>query len=149
MSAVPDSTLPLWARTTGRFLRCLLYGFTAVVGVGDVWFTSSVITDSQSVDQSVIGGAVCMVAGLIGMAAVVTRRWRWEWVAASVAAFTLLGRAVPVWFALESNMLRLSAAAGMTIAAIGVGLRAMDLWVFASTTGYWARRAQAKRKAAS
>lgn len=145
MSVVPDSGLPRWARTTGRILRALLYAFTAVVGVGDLWFTSTAVTDSTSSGQFVVGGITCLAAGLIAVAAVILRRWRWEWVAASVAAFTLLGRAVPVWFSLEANPLRLAAAAGMTVAAIGVGLRSLDLWVFARKTGALARRVQSKR----
>lgn len=142
---MPDSGLPPWARTIGRTLRALLFAFTVVVAVGDIWFTSSVIIASSSTDQFLAGGAAGLLAGSAGLAGVLLRRWRWEWVAASVAAFTLASRALPVWFTLGDNALRLSAAAGMTVAAIGMAYRALELWVFAVTTGTIARQARAKR----
>jgi hypothetical protein len=142
---MPDSNLPRWARILGRYLRGAAYALAVVLAAADVWLTSPVIA-SVPRGQVVTVASVTAVMGALGLVSVAAHRWRCEWVAASFVAFGLAGRAWPVWWSIGDDPVRLAAAAGMTIAAIGIGLRSLDLWVFATKTRDAAHRARKHRR---
>lgn len=72
---------------------------------------------------------------ITGVLAVLSRRWRVEWVAATIIAFLLLERSVPMWGRFFSGYPEsVSAAAMMTIAALCLAQRALSLWIFAIKT---------------
>lgn len=78
---------------------------------------------------------VLAVLSIIGLLAVLTRRWRIEWVAATTIAFLLLERSVPVWGRFFSGHPEsISAAAMMTLGAFCLAQRALSLWIFAIKT---------------
>lgn len=136
---VPDSRLPRWARISKFSALLLGYSMALLVGYGDLTAPSPVI--EQTVGPATPTAAYASIAfGLAGAVGVLLHRWRWEWLAASVLAFALLARALPVWVGLEESAVRLSPAAGMTMGAALMFLRAIELWHFACKTGRLAAR---------
>lgn len=141
---MPESRLPLWARIA-KFLVLLLLGYVMafLVGYGDLTVPSPVI--EQTVQHgAATGGYTGMMFGAIGAAGVLLHRWRWEWLASSVLGFALLARALPVWAGVDEVASRLSPAAGMTMGAALMFLRAIELWLFACKTGRLASRRRRK-----
>ncbi|MCR6706540.1 MAG: hypothetical protein NVV66_18255 [Cellulomonas sp.] len=135
----PDRHLPRWARVLGWWICVLTYVLAGVVALGDAFFPSGtivgVVPDMQT-SVSCWAMAAMSIAGLFG---VVAHRWRVEWVAASVLAFLLLARSVPVWASVDDVPTRLAAAAMMTLGAFNLGRRALDMWVFYVNTTLVAR----------
>ncbi len=131
---MPDTGLPSWARVTGRVLRVAVYAMGVVVGVGDLWHRSPVIADTVGEPWVLASGWVAIVAGTVGVAAVVAWRWRWEYVATCALALALSVRAVGVWAGVDDVAYRLAPAAGMTIAVLACALRGLDLTIFAIRT---------------
>lgn len=143
---MPDSALPRWARVVGRGLRVVAYLLVVLVAAADTWWPSSTIAGVVPPWQIAITGAAMVTLGTVGASAVIAHRWRAEWVCAAVAACLLLGRAGPVWASVDDVPTRLAAAAMMTLAAIGLALRALDLTVFHLKTYAAARRAHRRRE---
>lgn len=142
---MPDSTLPRWARTAGRAVRVTACMLVVVVAAGDLLWPSSTIDGVVPRWQLYTSAGLMATLGLTGAISVLAHRWRIEWVCVSAAAFLLLGRAVPVWMSLDDAPTRLAAAAMMTLAALGLGARALDLWVFHVKTSTSARAAHRRR----
>lgn len=130
----PDRHLPRWARVTGRALCVATYVLTAVVAVADALVPSTTIAGAVPGVQTLVSSWVLGALSLVGLGGVVAHRWRVEWVAATAITFFLLARAVVVWASVDDVPTRLAAAAMMTLGALCVGKRALDLWVFAETT---------------
>ena len=139
---MPDSTLPRWARTAGRTVRVLACLLVVVAATGDLYWPSSTIDGVVPQWQLYVSAGLMAALGLAGAVAILAHRWRIEWVCASAVAFLLLGRAIPVWMTLPHVPTRLAAAAMMTLAALGLGARALDLWVFHVKTSETARAAR-------
>ena len=89
---------------------------------------------------------ILAVLSAVGLGAVLAHRWRVEWVPAAAITFLLLERSVPVWLRLGEVPERLSAAAMMTLGALCLGKRALDLWVFSIKTEAMAEQARAERR---
>lgn len=140
---MPDSRLPRWARVTKATIL-LVWGYVMawLVGWGDITQPSLVMQDAIG-DRTPTIAYVAVVLAVVGGLGVPLHRWRWEWLAASVLAFALLARAIPTWASLADHPERLSAAAGMTMAAGLMALRATEMWWFACKTGHLARRRRA------
>jgi len=137
---MPESRLPRWARVA-KAVILLAFGYVPafLVGYGDLTAPSPVI--EQTVGPATPTAAYLAIAGgVLGAVGVLLHRWRWEWLAASVLPFALLARALPVWLTLDEAASRLAPAAGMTMAAGLMLLRAVDLWLFACKTGHLAAR---------
>jgi hypothetical protein len=142
----PDRHLPRWARIVGWVLCLVSYALAGVVAVADTIVPSVTIAGTVPDGQILFGAWVLGGASVSGMLGVVLHRWRVEWVAASAATFLLLARAVPVWASVDVVPSRLSAAAMMTLGAICLGKRALDLWVFHYNTMRVARRHGERRR---
>lgn len=142
---MPDSRLPRWARfAKGVVLLVWGYAMAFLVGLGDITAPSLVMR--EAVDRYTPTGAYLSLAfAVVGFVGVLLHRWRWEWLAASVLAFALLSRAIPTWASLAEHPERLSPAAGMTMAAGLMALRAIEMWWFACKTGRLASRRRAMR----
>ena len=140
---MPDSRLPRWARALKAVILLVSgYSMAWLVGYGDITRPSIVMQDAIG-DQTPTIAYVSVGLAVVGALGVLLHRWRWEWVAASVLAFALLARAVPTWASLVDHPERLSAAAGMTMAAGLMALRGIEMWWFACKTGHLARRRRA------
>ena len=138
--SMPDSRLPRW----GRFVKAVLllvvgYTMAGLVGVGDLTLPSVVVADVLA-HQVPYGPLTTVAAASMGALGVLLHRWRWEWLASSLLAFTLLSRAVATWATLGDEPTRLAPAAGMTMAAGLMALRAVEMWIFACKTGQLAGR---------
>jgi hypothetical protein len=132
---------------TGRSLCLASYVLSLLVAVGD-FFTPSAILSAGVSRSWTVGMALALVPlSLLGLAAVLTHRWRLEWIPASAITFLLLARAVPVWAVLPQTPGYLSAAAMMTLSGLCLGKRALDLWVFAIKTKNAKRAAEQPRDA--
>jgi hypothetical protein len=143
----PDRHLPRWARIAGWVLCLVSYALAGLVAIGDTFVPSVTITGTLPDAQVVVGAWALGAASVCGMLAVGLHRWRVEWVSASAASFLLLARSVPVWASLGDNPNHLSAAAMMTLGALCIGKRALDLWVFFYNTTIVARHHRARRQA--
>lgn len=140
---MPDRDLPRWARALGRLICAVSYLLAILVAIGDRWLPAVTITGSTTPAQVAVTSAAMGLLGVLGFVGVLLHRWRWEWVPASALAVLLLVRAAPVWWSLADVPTRLSAAAMMTLGALCLAKRALDLWVFATKTGSvatWHRR---------
>lgn len=138
--------LPRWARIAGRGLRVLAYMLVVVVAAGDSWWPSATIDGVVPTWQLAVTSGAMGALGAIGAGSVLLHRWRVEWVCAAVATFLLFGRAVPVWITVPDMPTRLAAAAMMTLAAVGLAFRALDLTLFHLETSGTARKARRKRR---
>lgn len=139
----PDRNLPRWARGVGRAICLVSYVLALLVAIGDRWLPAVTITSSTSELQVAVTSSAMGALSVIGFVGVLLHRWRWEWVPASALAILLAVRALPVWWSLPDEPTRLAAAAMMTLGALCLGRRALDLWVFAVKTGSvatWHRR---------
>lgn len=134
--------MPRWARVVGRVARASLYALGVVVGAGDIWWRSEVITDAVGLPWVLVWGWLAIASGAVGAVAVIAWRWRWEYVATAALSFAFAARAVGVWATVDDLTTRLAPAAVMTIAAIACMLRALDLTVFAIRTSAAAIRAR-------
>lgn len=144
---MPDTGLPRWAQILGRLLRVLAYLLTLVVAAGDTLYPSTTIDGVVPTWQLRATAIGMVVLAVTGLASVVAYRWRIEWVCASAVAILLLGRAAPVWASVDDVPTRLAAAAMMTLGAMTLLGRALDLWVFAVKTAAVARaHARARRR---
>jgi len=101
---------------------------------------AATVADVLSRGQVLFSVLAITVTGSVGLAGALAHRWRMEWVAASALFFLLLARAVPVWVTLDDVPSRLAAAAMMTLGAVGVGRRALDMWIF------WHKTTRASRR---
>lgn len=143
---MPDSRLPRWARIVKSLILLVWgYGMAFLVGLGDITEPSPVVREALE-RYTPTGAYVALVFAVVGALGVVLHRWRWEWLATSLLAFALLSRSVPTWASLGEYPERLSAAAGMTMAAGFMALRATEMWWFACKTGHLARRRRAHRR---
>lgn len=130
-------------RITGRVLYIASYCLAFIVSMGDI-FTPSVTLQLVTPRGWTVATAVSLaVLSVIGLVAVITRRWRIEWVAASAIAFLLLARSVPVWgWLFGGHSESTSAAAMMTLGALCLTQRALSLWIFAAKTRQSAEHAR-------
>lgn len=122
----------------GKAICVVSYVLAMIVAYGDLVYPSETIRGVPAVQLVASGWAMLFFAAM-GLPAVLLHRWRFEWVAASVITFLLLARAVPTWTSLGDVPTRLSAAAMMTLGALCLGKRALDLWVFSDETQSAAR----------
>jgi len=137
---MPHSDLPRWARAIGDVLAVSKYGLCIVVAVADSSAPAETIGSVLPSWQIATSAGGMAILGTVGLVGVIGHRWRMEWVAASALALLLLARSVPVWATVPGSLTRMAAAAMMTLAAVGVGRRALDMWTFAIKTGAVARR---------
>ncbi|UJP39319.1 hypothetical protein [Cellulomonas palmilytica] len=128
----------------------LSYVLAGLVAAGDAFAPSLTIVGVVPDLQIHISTWAIATMSVLGLAGVIARRWRMEWIAASVLVFLLGARALPVWVSIDEVPTRLSAAAAMTLGALGVGRRALDCWVFHVNTVTVARthRRMERRRAA-
>lgn len=130
-------------RTTqiiGRGLSIASYSLAFLVSIGDL-FTPTATLQLLAPRGLVVATAIGLaILSLVGLGAVISRRWRVEWVAASVISFPLLGRSVPVWgLVFDREFEYSSVACMMTLASISLGQRALNLWAFSIKTRQSAR----------
>lgn len=137
---MPGSDLPRWARAIGNVLAVSKYALCVVVAIADAGAPAETIGGALPDWQIAFSAGGMALLGAVGLVGVIGHRWRMEWVAASALVFLLLARAVPVWATVPGMPSRMAAAAMMTLAAVGVGRRALDMWIFAIKTGAVARR---------
>jgi len=123
----------------GRTLCLVSYALAFLVAMGDL-FVPSVTLHPVDREWTVGLAATLALLSLIGLVAVITHRWRVEWVPAAAIFFLLLQRSVPVWASLDEVPTRLSAASMMTLGAVCLGKRTFDLWVFSIKTKASAER---------
>lgn len=125
-------------RTTqiiGRVLCIASYSLSLAVSMGDFFAPSATLQAVMPRGWAVAIAAVLGVLSIVGIAAVLSRRWRIEWVAATAIAFLLLERSVPVWARIISGYPEsTSAAAMMMLGAFCLGQRALSLWIFSIKT---------------
>lgn len=126
-------------RTSGRALCLLSYILAFLVATGDFYVPSATLANHY---WSAGVALVLAPLSVLGFGAVITHRWRVEWVPAAAITFLLLQRSVPVWVSLSEKPENLSAAAMMTLGALCLGKRALDLWVFSLKTKTSAERAR-------
>lgn len=126
---MPDTGLPQWARVIGRSLRVTAYVLVIVVACGDVLWPSTTVQAVPGLLLAVTDGAMATL-GAVGVLGTLAHRWRVEWVCAAALTSLLLGRAGPVWTSVDDVPTRLAAAAMMTLAAVLMACRALDLTVF-------------------
>lgn len=124
----------------GRVLSVTSYALAFLVSVGDLLAPSAtlqLLTPRGLVVTTAIGLAIL---SLVGLGAVISRRWRIEWVASATISFLLLERSVPVWGRVFSGEFAYSSVAFMmTLASISLGQRALNLWTFSIKTRQSAR----------
>lgn len=135
-------------RTTqiiGRGLSIASYSLAFLVSIGDLFTptaTLQLLAPRGLVVTTAIGLAILSLAilSLVGLGAVISRRWRIEWVASATISFLLLERSVPVWGRVFSGEFAYSSVAFMvTLASISLGQRALSLWIFSIKTRQSAR----------
>ena len=139
---MPDSGVPRWGRYLLRALRVIVGSFAVVLGIGDVHSPSEVVSQAAGPNYVTWWAWSCIVGGAVVVAAVAWHRWRWELVASAVLMVALSTRAAAVWLSVD-EWYRVSAAAGMSLAAMLFLIRAVDLIVFgikASTVPWKIRR---------
>ena len=128
----------------GRVLCIASYSLSLLVSAGDLFAPSATLQLVTPRGWTVAMALILAVLSVVGLVAVLSRRWRIEWVAATAIAFLLLGRAAPVWeevFGGHSESM-LSAAAMMTLGAFCLAQRALSLWIFAIKTRQTAETAR-------
>ena len=125
-------------RTTqiiGRVLCIASYGLSFLVAMGDLFAPSATLQLLTPRGWTVATALTLAALSIVGLIAVISRRWRIEWVAASTIAFLLLERSVPVWGRVLSGEAQYtSAAMMMTLGSFCLGQRALSLWIFAIKT---------------
>lgn len=128
-----DSAPTRLTRILGWWVVLLSYILCIVVAFADVVFPSVTVAPYDDTRVGVTS-AITGMLGLLGAIAVFAHRWRVEWVPASALTFLLLARATPLWANLDDNPTRLAAAAMMTLGALNLAKRALDLLVFSEKT---------------
>lgn len=130
---MPDSSPTRFTRLVGKWLCLASYALCIAAAYGDARYPGVTIAP---VDDSLVAvsGLAMAVLGCIGLLAVLTHWWRVEWVPASALTFLLLSRAAPMWADLDNHPTRLAAAALMTLGALCIAKRALDLLVFFEQT---------------
>ena len=146
---MPGSDLPRWARAIGNVLAVSKYVLCLLVAIADAGAPAETIGGALPSWQIAFSAGGMALLGSVGLVGVIAHRWRMEWVAASALAFLLLARAVPVWATVPDMPSRMAAAAMMTLAAVGLGRRALDMWIFAIKTGAVARRRRRRLREAA
>jgi uncharacterized integral membrane protein len=127
----------------GRVLCLASYGLSFLVSMGDLFAPSATLQLLTPRGWTVATALTLAVLSIVGIIAVLSRRWRIEWVAATAIAFLLLERSVPVWGrVLGGYSEATSAAAMMTLGAFCLGQRALSLWIFAIKTRQTAETAR-------
>ena len=136
-------------RTTqiiGRGLSVASYSLAFLVSIGDLFAPTATLQQLTPREQVVTTAVGLAILSLVGLGAVISRRWRVEWVAASVVAFLILERSVPAWGRVFNGAFEYSSAAFMmTLASISLGQRTLNLWVFSIRTRQFAERAHELR----
>ena len=94
----------------------------------------------------VVTSGTLAVLSVIGLVAVLTRRWRVEWVVATALAFLLLECSVPGWIRIVSGFPESTTLSALTaLGAISLAQRALNLWIFAIRTWQTAEHAHDTR----
>lgn len=142
---MPDSSVPAWARYLLRSLRACAGVLTIVLGLGDLYSPSAVVTYAAGPQLVSAWAWACVVAGSLLVVSVLWRRWRWELVLAAVLVVALGTRATAVWLTVDEGY-RLGAAAGTSLAGMLFLIRSVDLMVFGVrvSAAPWARRKAAR-----
>lgn len=127
----------------GRVLCITSYSLSFLVAMGDLFAPSATLQAVVPRGWMVTIALTLATLSITGILAVLTRRWRIEWVAATTIAFLLLERSVPVWGKLLSGYPEhASAAAMMLLGAFCLAQRALNLWIFAIRTRQTAEHAR-------
>lgn len=125
-------------RTTqiiGRVLSIASYSLAFLVSIGDL-FAPTATLQLLTPRGLVVATALSLATlSLVGLVAVISRRWRIEWVASATISFLILERSVPVWGRVFNGDFEYSSVAFMmTLAAVSLGQRALNLWTFSIWT---------------
>ena len=119
----------------GRVLCISSYSLSLLVSLGDFFAPSATLQAVMPRGWAVAVATILGVLSIVGIIAVITRRWRIEWVASTAIAFLLLERSVPVWGRIISGYPEnTSAGSMMLLGAVCLGQRALSLWIFAIKT---------------
>jgi hypothetical protein len=142
---MPDSAVPAWARYLLRTLQAVAGILAIVLGLGDLYSPSVVVTYAAGSQLVAAWAWACVVAGSLLVVSVLWDRWRWELVLAAVLVVALGTRATAVWLTIDEGY-RLGAAAGTSLAGLLFLLRSVELMAFGvrASAAPWARRKVAR-----
>ena len=129
----PESAPTRLTRVLGRWLCVATYLLCLVIAYADVFHPSDLL-EPMNDTLVALTGLVTAILSIVGVIAVLAHRWRVEWVPASALTFLLLAQATPLWIDLDDHPTRLAAAAMMTLGALCIFKRALDLFVFSEKT---------------
>lgn len=80
-----------------RLILSLAYLFVGGAGVAALWLTPTTISSVTGIGITYFWGALAVLGGFAGFAAVIYDRWRLEFIAAPLAAGGVLCYAISVW----------------------------------------------------
>lgn len=142
---MPDSSVPGWARYILRTLRACAGILAIVLGLGDLYSPSEVVTTAAGAQLVSAWAWACVVGGSMLIVSVLWHRWRWELMLCAVLLVALGTRATAVWLTVDEGY-RLGAAAGTSLAGMLFLIRSVELMVFGlrASAAPWARRKVAR-----
>lgn len=145
---MPDSSVPRWARYLLRALRTAAGVLAIVLGLGDLYSPSEVVTRAAGPQLVSTWAWACVVGGSLLIVSVLGHRWRWELVLSAVLVVALGTRATAVWLTIDEGY-RLGASAGTSLAGMLFLIRSVELMLFGlrASAVPWARF-KVRRKAA-
>lgn len=126
---MPDSSVPRWARYLLRTLRAAAGILALVLGLGDLYSPSEVVTTAAGPQLVSAWAWACVIGGSLLIVSVLWDRWRWELVLAAVLVVALGTRATAVWLTVDEGY-RLGAAAGTSLAGTLFLIRSVELMLF-------------------
>lgn len=142
---MPDSSVPGWARYLLRTLRTAAGILAIVLGLGDLYSPSEVVTRAAGSQLVSAWAWACVVGGSLLIVSVLWDRWRWELVLSAALVVALGTRATAVWLTIDEGY-RLAAAAGTSLAGMLFLVRSVELMLFGlrASAAPWARRKAAQ-----
>lgn len=131
MTRMPDLDWPPLQRLLGRAVRTLAYAMSAAAGAWVISHPPYAVSAQSGSAGPVLLGMVTVMAGVAAMLAVLAHRWHVEWVAVWFLGGTFGSYAVLEWgLVISGQIARGATAAAVSVIALLLVARAVELWVF-------------------